>query len=112
MNCLKCGSETRENRVFCDDCLAQMERYPVKQGTPVWIPNRPASHPPTWRREAAPEELLARQRRKTKRLRLCVVCLSAALILAVAALVVALQNRQHEEPIGRNYSIEGEQSGR
>lgn len=33
MNCLKCGREIEEGQVFCNDCLVQMAKYPVKPGT-------------------------------------------------------------------------------
>ena len=35
MSCMKCGKEVSEDQVFCPECLAEMERYPVKPGTPV-----------------------------------------------------------------------------
>ena len=38
--CLKCRREIAEGQVFCDDCLAQMKKYPVKPGTPVNLPKR------------------------------------------------------------------------
>lgn len=40
MNCLKCGTKTTGNQVFCDDCLQVMEKYPVKQDTAVQLPQR------------------------------------------------------------------------
>ena len=40
MKCLKCGAEYPSEQVFCDECLADMARYPVKPGTPVIIPRR------------------------------------------------------------------------
>lgn len=40
MNCLKCGKETAETQVFCEDCLRTMDNYPIKPGTPVHIPKR------------------------------------------------------------------------
>ena len=42
MQCLKCGREIAIEQVFCPDCLADMEKYPVKPGTVVHIPKRPA----------------------------------------------------------------------
>lgn len=39
MNCIRCGKETEENHVFCDECLKDMEQYPVKPGTPIVLPN-------------------------------------------------------------------------
>ena len=40
MNCLKCGRELEMEQVFCDDCLLEMEKYPVKPGTVVQLPHR------------------------------------------------------------------------
>ena len=40
MSCMKCGKEVSEGQVFCEECLTEMERYPVKPGTPVLLPHR------------------------------------------------------------------------
>ena len=40
MACIKCGKETAAGAEFCKECLADMERHPVKQGTPVILPKR------------------------------------------------------------------------
>ena len=40
MSCMRCGKETKESQVFCEECLADMERHPVKPGTPIQLPNR------------------------------------------------------------------------
>ena len=65
MNCLKCGIEISGEQVFCDSCLADMERHPVKPGTPVNIPMRSKPLPVkrTHRKIQKPEELIAAQRR-------------------------------------------------
>lgn len=41
MSCMRCGKETDESQVFCAECLADMERHPVKSGTPIQLPHRP-----------------------------------------------------------------------
>ena len=41
MKCLKCGKNIQSDRVFCEPCLEDMQRHPVKPGTPVVLPNRP-----------------------------------------------------------------------
>lgn len=38
LSCLKCGKAT--NEVFCENCRADMEQYPVNPGTPVIVPDR------------------------------------------------------------------------
>ena len=40
MYCLKCGREVYEDQVFCSDCIAVMEKYPVKPGTVILLPKR------------------------------------------------------------------------
>lgn len=40
MKCIRCGKKTEENQVFCAECLKDMERHPVKPGTPIQLPNR------------------------------------------------------------------------
>lgn len=40
MSCMRCGKETNEGQVFCAECLADMERHPVKPGTPIQLPQR------------------------------------------------------------------------
>lgn len=43
MNCLKCGQKIGDSEVFCPGCLTDMEKYPVKPGTVVRLPQ----HHPT-----------------------------------------------------------------
>ena len=40
MNCMKCGRETKNDQVFCQDCLLEMEKYPVLPGSVVLLPRR------------------------------------------------------------------------
>ena len=40
MSCMRCGKEMEESMVFCAECLADMERHPVKPGTPIQLPVR------------------------------------------------------------------------
>ena len=78
MSCMKCGKVVSEEQVFCDECLAEMEHYPVKPGTPVMLPYREPMVVQRKRRSAKrirkPEEQLAVLRR-TIRLLYVVLCL-------------------------------------
>ena len=40
MNCMKCGRETTDERIFCNLCLEEMEKYPVRPGTVILLPRR------------------------------------------------------------------------
>ena len=42
---MKCGREIPVGQVFCDECLEDMEKYPVKPGTAVQLPARPKPAP-------------------------------------------------------------------
>ena len=80
---MKCGKETKSDRFFCQEGLDEMERYPVKPDTPVYLPpvirqerkTQRFSPPP------APEEQVAQLRRTNRRLR--VFLLLAVLIVGV-----------------------------
>ena len=40
MNCMKCGREVGEDQVFCPQCLALMEKHPVKPDVVIQLPQR------------------------------------------------------------------------
>ena len=42
MGCLKCGKDTKDENVFCPQCLATMENYPVKSDIHIQLPNHEA----------------------------------------------------------------------
>ena len=37
--CMKCGRETKEDAVFCEECLDYMDRHPVPPNTLVYVPS-------------------------------------------------------------------------
>ncbi len=87
MLCMKCGKKTADTQVFCDNCLAQMRKFPVRPDIPVQIPVRPEPDKKALsKKEARPEIIIARLRRRLKRLRLALVCAVLALALAVGLL--------------------------
>ena len=105
MNCMKCGRETRDENVFCQDCLLDMEKYPVRPGTVVLLPRRRESsivkkiqtrHVPT------AEEQIAFLRR-------WVLILSVVLGICIAAIALMIKPTMHyildeHVEIGQNYS--------
>lgn len=107
MNCMKCGREVPETQVFCPECLADMDRYPVKPGTPIQLPSRPAqsaqktSHR---KKEVVPEKKLRRQRRAIWFLSFL---LTASLSLSVFFGFLLWEQYHTEVPdetIGQNYN--------
>ena len=107
MNCMKCGRETRDDRVFCPKCLEAMERCPVPPDVAVWLPKRqPASAKKTaaHKRALSPEEQLVRLKRRNRWLT-GIVCLLLALsaLLAVSS-ARYLRQLDIQQLLGKNYS--------
>ena len=105
MNCMKCGRETESEKIFCQQCLAEMEKYPVRPGAVVLLPRRrepslmkklPKRHIPT-----AEEQLIFF--RKT------IITLSILLIFCIAAIILMFKPTMHyvldeHVEIGQNYT--------
>lgn len=104
MNCLKCGREIEEGQVFCNDCLVQMAKYPVKPGTAVQLPSRGSA--------AAAKKVHARRRGKTAleeqlkaRVRVLSVLLAVCVVLLIVLSVVTLRYMSANRLLpGQNYS--------
>jgi len=107
MQCMKCGREIAAGRVFCESCLADMEKYPVKPGTPVHLPSRkavpPVKKPPARRRPPLEEQV------KSLRKRLWIVSVALTLVLTLLggclylAVDYIIENEGKPLP-GQNYS--------
>lgn len=66
MNCMKCGKQIPDTQVFCDDCIAVMDKYPVKIDTAVHIPKRETritEKKPSRKKELSPEQLQHQQKK-------------------------------------------------
>lgn len=107
VNCLKCGREIEEGQVFCNDCLVQMAKYPVKPGTAVQLPSRGSAavskkvHPRR-RGKAAPEEQLRTLKIRVRILSaLLAVCVVLLIVLSVVTFRYMSANRLLP---GQNYS--------
>ena len=108
MQCFKCGREIQAGDVFCGDCLTDMEKYPVKPGTPVLIPKRPETVPP---KKQAPRRPAAVPEEQVKRLkhRLRLVSALLALTLTIGGALAWLGYNyivelRSKRPPGQNYS--------
>ena len=106
MGCMKCGRDVEEGQVFCPVCLENMEKYPVKPGTPVHIPVRRQDPPvrrPARRRTLSPEEQLRKLRRRNRSLAiLAALLLVASVLLGTVAVRHFLEDKGYSP--GQNYS--------
>lgn len=107
MKCMKCGREQDSEQVFCNDCLVEMEKYPVNPNASVYLPlRRDASHtrkPQTRRSRLSPEE-------QVKVLKKRLWFLSGILIVTLVLLIAMIQPtveyfiRRYNLQPGQNYS--------
>ena len=109
MNCYRCGRETVNEQVFCEKCLATMQKYPIKPGTAVQLPDRKALErqaSPVIRRQPSAEELVPQLRKTVRILVAAVSLLSITLGLTAWLLVRSSLNVQLPTPgnMGRNYT--------
>ena len=102
---MKCGREIPEG-AFCEECLAVMEKYPVKPNTVVQIPNRDLaiqSRKPRRRKELTEKEKLIRYEHRVQVLTWINGIL--AVLLAGALVLCLLEYRKTlGPPTGQNYS--------
>ena len=109
MNCLRCARETSGQQVFCDACLDDMARHPVKSDTPIYLPVRKVSVAPKskrrHRRERTAEEIVPILRKRIRVLTALVVILAMMLGAAVTGVWLAkIQGAGLSIPeIGQNF---------
>lgn len=110
MECMKCGTKAAGKQVFCDTCLAEMERYPVKPGTAIHIPARPSAAPAkkaaSKKKAVAPEVQVKRQKKLIRWLIADIVLMMIALGLAFYLLIQTDGFQDAKQTIGENYHIQ------
>mgnify|MGYP003321098003 CR=1 FL=1 len=107
MNCLRCGKEIQQPQVFCDDCLANGQRHPVKPDVLVRLPSRPSDSgkAPVKKEPPSPEKQIATLSRRNKHLTVALLCSLLALALSAVFLFHAYEEPEAPVPdIGKNYS--------
>lgn len=105
--CLKCGKTTDVSSVFCAECIAVMDQYPIKPGTKAHVlprPKQPEYKVPESYREAANRAQLQQAKRSIRWLMALAVLLLALLLLSTWMLIRSLDESQEVPPIGRNYT--------
>ena len=108
MSCLKCGKETQNEQVFCAQCLAVMEAYPVKPDARIQLPHRASPSAKKGGRKRRPlsaEEQLSAMRVKQTRLKWAVALL-VILLCALVALLVYLWLKPDSLEWGKNYIVD------
>lgn len=107
MNCLRCGVETENDQVFCDDCRQFMAKHPVKPGTPAPLHLRPAPDPEkkqARRKELKPEEILAQLRSLIRWLLGIIAVLTLVICVLCWILFHTMDTPADTNEIGRNYN--------
>ena len=103
--CLKCRREIDEGQVFCKDCLAEMEKQPVKPGTPVNLPKRPPSEPRAPKHAVIrPEDQVTKLEERIVRLHRSIAMLAIALAVVSGFLGLMLYLHPGIPDIGQNYT--------
>ena len=106
MSCLRCGKEAMDGSYFCEDCLAEMKRYPVKPGTAIHLRQQKQETPPrkirTRRKTIKPEEQLGWLKLLLKRLLLVILILVAVIAVLIVLLVAAWQKEPAMETPARD----------
>lgn len=107
MECMRCGKKTPEKQVFCDSCLEEQARHPVKPGSVAYIPPRPEAVPGkksnARRKPLTAEEQLVRQRKLIRLLVGLCLLLSVLLLLISYLYVQSSEFQEAAEAIGENY---------
>ena len=104
MHCLKCGREILTDGVFCQGCLLDMKKYPVKPGTVVILPPKQSAsrRQAAKRRAPTPEEQVKTLKSRIRKLMIALL-VAAVLIASLAAFCIAhLTEGTHYRP-GQNY---------
>ncbi len=106
LDCMKCGKELKNEGVFCPDCLAEMEKYPVKPNITVQLPPRRIT---TAARKKARRQRYVKaedQIRHLKTVRNRLIATLVAVILLFSAAAAATwhyHNTVDDSDFGQNY---------
>lgn len=105
MKCMRCGTGIQSGAVFCEECLADMEKHPVKPGTPINLPRREKQQTAKRGKKRArkPEEQISALRRLVAWLLTLMIVLILALTAAVYMLVNQPSENEGNRLPGQNY---------
>jgi len=107
MKCMKCGREQDSEQVFCNECLLEMEKYPVSPNATVQLPlRRDTSYqrkPQPRRTRLSPEEQIRILKKRLWFLAGILLVTLAVLIAMIYPTVNYFLRNYHLRP-GKNYS--------
>ncbi len=103
MNCMKCGRETVQERVFCEDCLLDMAAHPVKPGTVVLLPRREIAAKKATKKRIVPLEDQVKSLKRWCRLQTFVLVICLVLIAAMIHPTLHYLLDEHVQK-GQNYT--------
>ena len=107
VNCMKCGRQTKEDAVFCEECLEHMNRHPVPPNTLAYVPSEKdradmkkytVSHP-----VVTAEEQIKRLNRKVQTLGLLLALTLGVAIFFGLLSADALHELSVADFMGKNY---------
>lgn len=106
MKCLKCGREQETEQVFCQNCLLEMEKYPVNPNATVHLPLRKESSSRKLqpRRHILSPEVQIRILKKRLWLLTGILVVILALLLAMVYPTVNYFTRHYHLRPGQNYN--------
>ena len=108
VNCMKCGRETKDDAVFCEECLEHMARHPVPPNTLVYVPtekDRTTAKKHTVNHSVVSEEdQIKKLSRRVHGLNLLVALLLGLVIFLGLFSVDSLRQINMTNLIGKNYT--------
>lgn len=107
MKCMKCGREQESEQVFCEECLLEMEKYPVNPNATVQLPLRkdlPSTRKMQARRRTVSPEEQVRTLKRRLWLLTGILVVTLALVLAMIHPTVNYFIRHYNLRPGQNYN--------
>lgn len=107
MLCMKCGREISDEQCFCEICLAEMDRYPVKLDTAVYLPHRAkidsSKKSQSKRKAPSEQEQIRRLKQRIRRLWSVIGLLMVSLVI-VGCVIANLIVHAGRPKTGQNYT--------
>ena len=107
MNCIKCGVSVPESQVFCDRCLEDMQKYPIKPNIVVTLPIHSSVAPVKKRsrrqKNTPQEDQLRRMRFKLRLAHITLIVVLACFFVVVGMMLKYLSEPDKEYAPGQNY---------